>query len=296
MYKKTTVPIFFCLFLSLLFFTCKKPPEIEYTILPTSLSFDASGGADEFLVSVKSPAIVESIEVLDAWCQVSKNGISPVNVIVTVDANNTKELRTAQVIVGLKLDEVRVSATVKITQEGMEFDEGVLIHGIKWATRNVDAPGKFAAHPEDVGMFYQWNRRVGWSSTEPIINSNGGTTWDNSKPDVTWNKTNDPCPPGWRVPTLVELSVLGRVIAKWTTINGVEGCILSGDNGLLFFPITGSRYYSDGTLYTDGYGYYWSSSVSIPVDISCAFFFNSYSFGLGDGRRTSGYSVRCVEE
>ena len=40
-------------------------------------------------------------------------------------------------------------------------DVGVSIIGVTWATRNVDAPGKFAATPEDPGMFYQWNRKVG---------------------------------------------------------------------------------------------------------------------------------------
>ena len=36
-------------------------------------------------------------------------------------------------------------------------DLGVVINGVKWATRNVAAPGKFATSPEDAGMFYQWN-------------------------------------------------------------------------------------------------------------------------------------------
>jgi len=36
-------------------------------------------------------------------------------------------------------------------------DAGVIINGIKWATRNVDMPGTFAANPEDAGMFYQWD-------------------------------------------------------------------------------------------------------------------------------------------
>jgi len=71
------------------------------------------------------------------------------------------------------------------------FDEGVIINGIKWATRNVDKPGTFAAKPEDAGMFYQWNRRVGWSATDPMINSNGGTDWDFAIPEgYRWEKKN----------------------------------------------------------------------------------------------------------
>jgi len=40
-------------------------------------------------------------------------------------------------------------------------ETGVVINGVKWATRNVDKPGTFVANPEDFGMLYQWNRRVG---------------------------------------------------------------------------------------------------------------------------------------
>ena len=47
----------------------------------------------------------------------------------------------------------------------------VIINGVKWATCNVDAPGTFAAAPESAGMFYQWNRKIGWSATDPM----GGT-------------------------------------------------------------------------------------------------------------------------
>jgi len=34
-----------------------------------------------------------------------------------------------------------------------QIDEGVVINGIRWATRNVDAPGTFVDNPEDAGMF-----------------------------------------------------------------------------------------------------------------------------------------------
>jgi len=42
-------------------------------------------------------------------------------------------------------------------------DEGVVINGVKWATRNVDRPNTFAETPESAGMFYQWNDKIGWS-------------------------------------------------------------------------------------------------------------------------------------
>ena len=44
------------------------------------------------------------------------------------------------------------------------YDEGVIINGVKWATRNVATLGTFAAKPEDAGMFYQWGHKIGWST------------------------------------------------------------------------------------------------------------------------------------
>jgi len=44
-------------------------------------------------------------------------------------------------------------------KDPLTYDEGVVINGVKWATRNVAAPGTFAANPQDAGMFYQWNRK-----------------------------------------------------------------------------------------------------------------------------------------
>jgi len=46
---------------------------------------------------------------------------------------------------------------------------GVLINEVVWATCNVNTPGTFAPHPSELGMFYQWNRRIGWSSTDPMV-------------------------------------------------------------------------------------------------------------------------------
>ena len=114
------------------------------------------------------------------------------------------------------------SAEVTVRLSSNQIDEGVVINGVRWATRNVDAPGRFAANPEDTGMFYRWGRRVGWSSTDPIINSNGGRNWSNPFDEHwyrTWEKENDPCPTGWRVPTVAELHSLNSAgsipVANW---------------------------------------------------------------------------------
>ena len=40
-----------------------------------------------------------------------------------------------------------------IAENSATQDEGIVINGVRWATRNVDAFGTFAERPESPGMF-----------------------------------------------------------------------------------------------------------------------------------------------
>ena len=198
------------------------------------------------------------------------------------------------------------------------YDEGVVINGVKWATRNVDKPGTFAVNPEDAGMFYQWNRKVGWSVTDPMINSNGDADWDSSIPiGDTWEKPNDPCPAGWRVPTLDEIKTLFNLNVEWTTKNGMSGkrFIDEATGNFIFLPAVNNRYSvdgmlsdanpiravtvnSDGTFSEDGsYGYYWSSTAheKYKSDAYFLIFRSGRTFWNGSYRHY-GRSVRCIAE
>ena len=96
---------------------------IEYTISPTSLYFEATGGQRGFTISVESPATVGSVKALnEEWCHVSKNGVSPVSVIVKADQNKDK-VRNTLVVVSFKLDENTITTTVPVSQEGEEVEE-----------------------------------------------------------------------------------------------------------------------------------------------------------------------------
>ena len=172
---------------------------------------------------------------------------------------------------------------------------GVVINGIEWATRNVDAPGTFAGSPEESGMFYQWNRRIGWCAIipgerEPVAG------WDYSNPPGTvWTRANDPCPPGWRVPTYVELESLWDAGSTWTTQNGVGGLIFGTAPNQIFLPAAGARCCCSGELHSVGTnGFYWSSTQGGTTS-AWSLHLNSWRWSFNYSR-TIGLSVRCVAD
>ena len=204
-------------------------------------------------------------------------------------------------------------------QNTLTSDEGVIINGIKWATRNVDAPGTFTANPEDFGMFYQWNSNVGWSAADPLIPSDGISTWnpDWNKRNLDgsintsqrWHATNNVCPAGWRIPSKQELEKLVSAGSVWITVNGVNGRLFGSGDNTIFLPAAGCRMHSDGRhprYIKDGalprIGYYWSRTPNIE-------FYNNYSYSYallfgntgvlsfsGIDEHSMGYSIRCVTE
>ena len=174
--------------------------------------------------------------------------------------------------------------------------DGVIINGIRWATRNVDAPGTFAESPESSGMLFQWNRRVGWSSTNPIVNSDGETVWDDSMPTGTkWYAENDPCPEGWRVPTSEELFSLTRASSSDFTYNDVRGRVFGTAPYQIFLPFVGTRGWQYGCLPIPEVhgigGNYWSSSSQ---QYSGARSLRLLFALMDNSHRVAGLSIRCV--
>ena len=175
-------------------------------------------------------------------------------------------------------------------------DVGVIIDGVRWATRNVDRPGTFADKPHDTGMLYQWDRKKAWSATDKEV-----TGWDISEPARnSWSKTNDPCPQGWRIPNTAKLETLlnkDRVRSEWTSVNGVNGYRFTDrfTGNTLFLPAAGYRGSSNGTLFTAGtYGYYWSGTVGAYSYL--LYFYSASANTGGTNDRATGYSCRCVSE
>jgi len=177
-------------------------------------------------------------------------------------------------------------------------DPGVVIGGIRWATRNVDAPHTFAATLQDPGMFYQWNSPIGWSATDPMVDSNGSTLWLSSwfgNNASSWQSANDPCPAGWRVPTNVELQALYLAGSGWTT-TPAPGRVFGSGSNTIFLTAAGYRHNWNGALdLVDSFGYYWSATAwgddySYCLDLGNS----SYATSVDEDDRAMGFHVRCV--
>ena len=187
---------------------------------------------------------------------------------------------------------------------------------LAWLDRNLGA-SRVAISSDDeqsYGDLYQWgrladghekiNRFIGdgktTSGTTDTLSSNdipghsefitaGGIgDWRNPQNDILWHAVggiNNPSPPGWRIPTELELDI-ERL--SWDTDNAA-GAFASS----LRLPLGGFR--RDGTGLIDfvgSGGYYWSSIESFGR--AWGFQFLSSSAGMVRRSRANGYSVRCV--
>ena len=142
--------------------------------------------------------------------------------------------------------------------------------------------------------FDSWSNASQWSSR-------GGTPPSNTS---NWLPSNDPCPPGFRVPTQAEWAGVINVSLNPRT-NAVGGSWTAGagnwTNGVkygpaLFLPAAGSRSYSNGSLQVRGnVGFYWSSTVS---NASNAHYMTFSSSGQNTAapNKSDGFPVRCVAD
>ena len=239
---------------------------------------------------------------------------------------------TKKLLITLSIFALFANSTKASDNNSATHDEGVVINGIRWATRNVDMPGTFVETPECSGMLFQWNRPYGWRSAphytdesflwgyypdgsslwkysptqrwNPTIGGWENANWDTSIPTGTkWYAKNDPCPPGWRVPTFEELEILDfeYIESEWTAKNGVNGRLFGTAPNQLFLPAAGWRNDRDGSLNRVGVnGDYWSSTQYDAEDAededAMALRFNSDDALVRFDWRRLGLSVRCVSK
>jgi hypothetical protein len=215
-------------------------------------------------------------------------------------------INTTSAVVKFSMPENAVFISAEFMVDPATIDEGVVINGVKWATRNIDAPGRFAATPESPGMFYQWNRRTGWSVKDPLVSSPAGKSWDaTNEPGEEWTRENDPSPEGWRLPLTGHFKALldKEKVERLLLVNaggalvGVRFTDIETGN-TIYFPTPGSRDGATGGpgLYPDE-GYYWSREKFVLTNYGFNMLLSQQILHWGGGNfRSFGYSARPVAE
>ncbi len=157
------------------------------------------------------------------------------------------------------------------------------------------------------GNYYQWGRSdfvatantssgaiFGWNSTAATYGS-----WIDAR-----KTANDPCPPGFRVPTIeqwygvINYNIESRT-GSWTdsTTNFTSAIHWGPDESTktLTLPAGGYRHHDDGTLTNCGFsGIYWSSTATNFWTWNLSFDSNYATTGFND--RANGASVRCISD
>ena len=195
-------------------------------------------------------------------------------------------------------------------QNNHEYVDLGLPSGTLWATCNVGA-----TTPEGYGDYFAWGE------TKPKTDYNESTyKYCNGDDDQLSKYCNESSygnngftdnltvlQPGddaatanwgsdWRTPTLEQWKeLLENTMNKWTTQNGVYGRLLTACNGnSLFLPAAGFLWDSD-LYYVGSVGRYWSSSLYTGnPDGAWNFYFTSSYYGMYNGNRRGGLSVRAV--
>ena len=171
------------------------------------------------------------------------------------------------------------------------YDEGVVINGVRWATRNVGVrPRTFAVAPEDFGGYF------------------------------TWEETQRACPRGWRTPTRQEIRSLANTESFWTIRDSVPGVTyktFAGESltwgdwvihhnvpgrvfgsvpNQIFLPAGGFRFVNTPIVNNIGLqGHYWSDTHTQINNFTLIFDSDSVKYQNNTtNRRTDGLFVRCV--
>ena len=121
------------------------------------------------------------------------------------------------------------------------------------------------------------------------------TATGNSDNDVT-KTVYDPCPVGFKMPNGNTFTYFSTSNVVGSFANGWKFKRYSGDTVGVFFPASGFRYYSDGSLSRVGsHGYVWLSSAN-SQRTAYYLLFSSSSVYPQSSYRAYGFSVRPVQE
>lgn len=260
----------------------------------------------------------------------------------TIDTDKSNEVPRSSLLVMpvVTLDEPVIEPEVPETREGDYVDEyginhgpGIVIDDLVWA------PVNCGYHETDYpyGKLYQWGRKYGQGHKSanitfvkgPVDESYGSDLsranefyyiegystygWASKFSNMSrWNKgtesnplksEHDPCPDGWRVPTMLELASLTSHWSPKETVNNQAGKYFSGSAiysesvPRVFFPAAGYRKaYSYTSVTNAGYELNYATSKKPDYNTYNLDILATYSSGtrIYNGIIEDATSVRCV--
>ena len=178
--------------------------------------------------------------------------------------------------------------------------------GTLWATCNVGANS-----PEEYGDYFAWGETApkmlyDWTTykwcngtyetlTKYCTNTEYGTVDNKTELEPADDAATVNWGPSWRMPTLEQQEELCEECTwQWTTLNGVNGYMITGSNGkTIFMPAAGYRW-NDSLDDAGSYGCYWSRTLySSPYYAYNLYFDSGYVYWFYD-YRNSGFPVRAV--
>lgn len=224
-----------------------------------------------------------------------------------------------------------------IDEYGTDRGEGKKVAGLVWAPVNCG----FSANNYPYGKIYQWGRKFGQGyqdeNFKDVSSANVADCWsgingeedsesfykytEDCKYNYDWikngdnsywncgteeypvkNKTYDPCPEGWRIPTSFEFrSLVQNSIKTWREQDGQYGYLFcdspaTTETSGLFLPAGGRLNITDGKSYDrNEEGYYWTMSTSSGS--SAYLYFHSENCSINSqGCRAGGCLLRCIRE
>ena len=144
--------------------------------------------------------------------------------------------------------------------------ESLVVGGLRWHCRDVGAPGTFVSSPLEGGLAYIWNSNIGWtpgsSAAIPPTSTPPGHTFPTTSQTSIQNWTNDPCPPGWRLPTRAEADALRDLGGTRRSIDGIHVTVVGGSGQEVpFVRGPGGRQHIGLWLTTNDFR--WTSTVAV---------------------------------
>ena len=288
--------------------------NIEISLSTSKINAPPEGGIYKIAVTSNVGWIVD--EFYADWFSIKNRGSSISDtIIIEVTRSNSETAKTKTVSVrnGYVVDGYIVSENLTITQAGWDVPaEGVLISGTIWAKYNVDAFGTFAESPYHFGKYYQYNDIVAYTTVvydELYGYRRPYPDWQDVPVVNNWLPENNPCPPGWRLPTSGELwDLLKSGYTYNASLNGyffgLSSASATPENtkGCIFMPASG-RISGGNVMDVFQQGYYWAQDGyglrDGHIGYICLSFKNdgeSVRHVTGTTNQKDAFSIRCVKE